>query len=85
MARFQACVDIAALIRRWLLAGLLVLLLAANTTALLAADASVLKHAQPIFSPLPGDAATPEHPITPERVELGRKLFFDPRISDAAP
>jgi cytochrome c peroxidase len=25
--------------------------------------------------------ATPEFPITPERVELGRTLFFDPRIS----
>ena len=25
--------------------------------------------------------ATPEFPITPSRVELGRKLFFDPRIS----
>ncbi len=82
MARFQACVKRGALIRRWLLTGLLVLPVAVNTTALLAADASVLKQAQQIFSPLPADAATPEHPITPERVELGRKLFFDPRISD---
>lgn len=31
--------------------------------------------------PLPKDMATPEFPITPERVDLGRKLFFDPRIS----
>jgi cytochrome c peroxidase len=36
---------------------------------------------QNIFKPLPADMATPEFPITPERVELGRKLFFDPRIS----
>ena len=44
-------------------------------------DAQLLKDAQRVFKPLPKDAATAEFPITPERVELGRKLFFDPRIS----
>lgn len=44
-------------------------------------DAQLLKDAQRAFKPLPKDAATAEFPITPERVELGRKLFFDPRIS----
>jgi cytochrome c peroxidase len=44
-------------------------------------DAQLLKDAQRVFKPLPKDAATPEAPTTPERVELGRKLFFDPRIS----
>jgi cytochrome c peroxidase len=44
-------------------------------------DAQLLKEAQRVFKPLPKDAATAEFPITPERVELGRKLFFDPRIS----
>lgn len=43
--------------------------------------ANLLKEAQAIFKPLPKDMATPEFPITPERVELGRELFFDPRIS----
>jgi cytochrome c peroxidase len=44
-------------------------------------DAQLLKDAQRLFKPLPKDAATAQFPITPERVELGRKLFFDPRIS----
>ena len=44
-------------------------------------DAQLLRDAQRLFKPLPKDAATAEFPITPERVELGRRLFFDPRIS----
>jgi cytochrome c peroxidase len=44
-------------------------------------DTQLLKDAQRVFKPLPKDAATPDYPITPERVELGRMLFFDPRIS----
>jgi cytochrome c peroxidase len=44
-------------------------------------DAQLLEDAQRVFKPLPKNAATPDSPITPERVELGRKLFFDPRIS----
>jgi cytochrome c peroxidase len=30
---------------------------------------------------LPKDMATAEFPITSERVELGRSLFFDPRLT----
>ncbi len=44
-------------------------------------DAQLLKDAQRVFKPLSKDAATPDFPITSERVELGRMLFFDPRIS----
>ncbi|MCU1337574.1 MAG: ccpA [Bryobacterales bacterium] len=44
-------------------------------------DAQLLKDAEDTFKPLPANAATPDAPITPERVELGRKLFFDPRFS----
>ena len=43
--------------------------------------ADLLKQAQDIFKPLPKDMATAEFPITPDRVALGRKLFFDPRVS----
>ena len=46
-----------------------------------ATDAALLKDARNHFQPLPKDAATREYPITPERVALGRSLFFDPRIS----
>ncbi|AGA28268.1 cytochrome-c peroxidase [Singulisphaera acidiphila] len=44
-------------------------------------DADLLKEARSHFEPLPKDMATPEFPVSPERVQLGRKLFFDPRIS----
>jgi cytochrome c peroxidase len=44
-------------------------------------DDDLLKEAQVIFKPLPKDMATPVFPVAPDRVNLGRKLFFDPRIS----
>jgi cytochrome c peroxidase len=43
--------------------------------------AALAKEAHKHFQPLPGDAANRESPVTPERVKLGRMLFFDPRIS----
>jgi cytochrome c peroxidase len=55
----------------------------AGLTTLHAADAdtALLKETQGFFQPLPKDMATREFPVAPERVDLGRKLFFDPRIS----
>jgi cytochrome c peroxidase len=50
-------------------------------TAAAAEDAALLKQAQEIFQPLPKDMATAEFPINRERVELGRALFFDPRLT----
>ncbi len=44
-------------------------------------DSRLLADAQQAFKPLPRDMATPEFPVTPERVELGRMLFFDSRVS----
>ena len=44
-------------------------------------DQALLKQAQTVFKPLPEDMGTAEYPVTPERVTLGRLLFFDPRIS----
>ena len=38
-------------------------------------DVNLLKAARSAFGSLPKDMATPEFPISPERVELGRKLF----------
>ena len=43
-------------------------------------DAQLLGDAQRVFKPLPKNMAIPEFPITPELVEPGRKLFFDPRV-----
>src|ERR1700737_2588459 len=50
-------------------------------TAAAAQDAALLKQAQEIFQPLPRDMASAEFPITRERDELGRSLFFDPRLT----
>lgn len=44
-------------------------------------DEALLHQAQALFKPLPKDMGAPEFPVTPERVALGRALFFDPRIS----
>src|SRR5690242_9129492 len=40
-------------------------------------DDELLKQAQQLFAPLPKDMATPEFPVTKDRVTLGRALFFD--------
>ena len=44
-------------------------------------DVQLQKEARGIFELLPKDMGTREFPVTPDRVSLGRKLFFDPRIS----
>ena len=43
-------------------------------------DTALLKQAREIFKPLPSVVRSPEPP-TPARVELGRMLFFDPRLT----
>lgn len=69
----------------WSLGGALAAcMMAVGVTVLHAAtgsDTDLLKEAQGFFQPLPKDMATPEFPITPERLALGRDLYFDPRIS----
>lgn len=46
-----------------------------------AADTTLRARAQAIFKALPREGATPDTPITAARVELGRLLFFDTRVS----
>lgn len=46
-----------------------------------AEDDALLRDARRLFAALPKDMATAERPITPALVELGRALFFDPRMS----
>lgn len=57
--------------------------LAAGASLLAAEDNedALLARAQQTFKPLPADAGTPERPLTPERVALGRSLFFETRVS----
>jgi hypothetical protein len=58
-------------------------LVAASTSVVSAKDAehALLERARQRFKPLPPDASTPERPLTPERVGLGKALFFEPRVS----
>ena len=44
-------------------------------------DAVLLQQARVFFQKLPTDFGDSEHPVTPERVVLGKTLFFDPRWS----
>lgn len=50
-------------------------------SAIAAEGDTLLQRAQALFRPLPKDMATDQFPVAAERVELGRRLFFDPRIS----
>jgi cytochrome c peroxidase len=38
-------------------------------------------NANALFGPLPSSMPTPDNPITPEKVQLGNALFWEPRIS----
>ncbi|HET7440305.1 MAG TPA: cytochrome-c peroxidase, partial [Terriglobales bacterium] len=44
-------------------------------------DSALLNKARGYFAPLPQTMATAQRPLTPALVELGRALFFDPRMS----
>jgi cytochrome c peroxidase len=47
-------------------------------------DAALLKKAQTLFKPVPATApALKSNPASPERTELGKLLFFDPRLSSS--
>src|SRR6516162_1511523 len=61
-------------------AGIALLVIVAPAAAA-DSEAERLKRAQGLFQPLPRDMAVPEAPITPQRVDLGRLLFFDPRLT----
>ncbi|WP_454918403.1 cytochrome-c peroxidase [Xanthobacter sediminis] len=72
--------------KRMLLAGLtagLLTGLAAGTLAQPAAAADDLrKQALDVFKPLPSTVpAVKDNKITPQKIELGKELFFDPRLS----
>ncbi len=44
-------------------------------------DIELLERARTFFKPLPKIADNPENPITPQKVKLGKMLYFDPRLS----
>src|SRR5262249_14954922 len=45
------------------------------------AETSLLEQARSVFKPLPKTMPAADNPLTPEKVALGRMLFFDPRVS----
>jgi cytochrome c peroxidase len=57
------------------------LALARTLPAASADDMALLKQAQEVFRPLPNAVGTSDLPGTGPRVELGRMLFFDPRLT----
>ena len=60
----------------------LTVLLIANFTAALAADDPLMKQAQATFEPIPLEPpSAKDGTATPAKVELGKALFFDPRLS----
>jgi cytochrome c peroxidase len=61
-------------------AGIALLVVVVRATAA-ETETERLKQAQGLFQPLPRDMATLDAPIEPERVGLGRLLFFDPRLT----
>ncbi|HVN38121.1 MAG TPA: cytochrome c peroxidase [Myxococcota bacterium] len=55
---------------------------AESKTAAPALDVAALRSkAKGIFGVLPAEAPNPANPITPEKVTLGRMLFYEPRIT----
>ena len=66
--------------RVWLLT-LLILLLVIPLAAFAADDEALIKRASQILGPLPASMPSEQNPITPEKVKLGKMLFYEPRIS----
>lgn len=61
-----------------------VLWIAVAVTVASAQDAALMKKAQGAFKPVPAEA--PElksNPVTPAKTDLGKMLFFDPRLSSS--
>ena len=46
-----------------------------------AEDSALLKNAQALFQPLPKVAEDPKNPLTPEKIALGKYLYYDKRLS----
>ncbi len=59
-----------------------VLAMLAAFTGLAHAENAVMKEAQSTFEPIPAKApAVKDNPATPDKVELGKMLYFEPRLS----
>ena len=61
--------------------GVIALLLTGSGTAAFANPAALAEQAKTIFGSLPADAETAGRPLGVERIDLGRMLYFDARLS----
>ena len=43
--------------------------------------AALAERVRPLFPPLPAEAANPDNPLTDAKIELGRMLYYDARLS----
>jgi cytochrome c peroxidase len=59
----------------------LAFLCTARIASAASADEDLLKQANRVFGPLPQVMTSEQNPVTPEKVKLGKLLFFEPRIS----
>ncbi len=50
-------------------------------TEITAEDSALLKSAQAVFHPLPQIAEDPDNPLSPEKIALGKRLYYDKRLS----
>lgn len=66
----------------WLVAGAtLAIVIAALVLPTLSGQSATAQDAYPPLAPLPEAPIPLDNPVTPEKVELGKLLFFDPRMS----
>jgi len=65
--------------KAWVL--FLIALFAVPAISFAADDEALIKKASQILGPLPASMPSAENPITPEKVKLGKILFYEPRIS----
>ena len=63
------------------IAGLSTLLMLAAPAAAQTDRSAVHARASVIFNPLPDEAVSSSNPITDAKIELGRMLYYDPRLS----
>jgi cytochrome c peroxidase len=68
-----------------LLAALLTLIAFLSTPLPAAADEALIERANTIFKPIPETPSQlTRNPLTPDKIELGKMLYFEPRLSKSA-
>jgi cytochrome c peroxidase len=63
------------------LAGGMLIMVASLVGAKADKSDNVLEEAKKYFKPLPTVVDNPDNPVTPEKVKLGKMLYYDPRLS----